>query len=124
MGDKVTLNLDNSQTEALQQMERDGIEDNISAAGRTALNAGLVELGYLNGGAPRTALRQTVQTVGSAFFVAAMVWLGLTFFYPLEWRAITIAMLVAGFFCYGLDRLVLRRYEPHVSRRLRVWGGA
>jgi len=119
MGDKVTLNLDTAQSEALQEMERDGSADNISEAGRTALNSGLSELGYLNGRKERD-VGWVLGTLGFVSAVLAMAWLGVTIWLPVEFRTGAMLFLSVSVLAFALDRMVR---GPAVVATVERWLG-
>jgi len=107
MSQTVSAKLDNDQVEHLKQQVDQGRADSISEAVRNEINGE-------NG---RTALRGAVMRFGDAFGLVAIIWLGLTFLYPLGFRMFAIPVFVVSVSLYGLDR-VLGRYEPAVSNRL------
>jgi len=126
MGSRETVRLENKQMEAAAEMERQGEADNKSEALRTAMNVGFSEMGYLNGNgreAQDTRLRAAASRFGEAFGLLGFMWIGVSFFMPLEFRMLAIAPFAASAACFGLDRL-LESVEPAVSQRiLRVFRG-
>lgn len=109
------------QTEAVDQVQELGLAENKSEALRTLVNEGEVSLG-LNGHDGATRLQSVVKRLADAFGFAGIVFLGLTFWFPVEVRAVALASTWGvAVVLYGLDR-VLARVEPRVSARL-PWGG-
>lgn len=117
MGEHKSVRLEKKQLDAISEMAEDGVADNESEALRNALDVGLHEYGYLNGGTQDTLLRQLTRRVGDAFGLLGILWLGVTFVYPIELRAFAIPIFLVALGLYGLDRL-LAGFEPGVSKRL------
>lgn len=114
MADTVSVRLERSQIQAIEEMDDDEVADNQSEALRMALNAGLTELGYMNGGEYDSLLRINTRRAGLALGGAGMVVLGLSLFGPLAGRLIGVSLLLAAMTCYGVDRL-LALLEPGVT---------
>jgi len=126
MGERKSIRLENKQLDAAGEMERQGEADNRSEALRTAINVGFSEMGYLNGDGRETQdtrLRAVASRFGEAFGLLGLMWVGVSFFMPLEFRMLAIAPFAASAACFGLDRL-LESVEPAVSQHLiRVFRG-
>lgn len=114
MADTVSVRLERSQIQAIEEMDDDEVADNQSEALRMALNAGLTELGYMNNGEYDSLLRINTRRAGLALGGAGMVVLGLSLFGSLAGRLIGVSLLLAAMTCYGLDR-VLAHLEPDVT---------
>lgn len=125
MADQVHVRTDMELKDALDRVKREGDATTDAGAMRTLAREGARERGYLNGHTPMTGLRSGVRTVGAWFLLFAAGWIGLTYFYPVSWRLPAVGMLVSAFVCYGVDKMVLARYEPRVSDRISgLLGGA
>lgn len=91
---------------------------------RKAARENLEARGYLDGHAPMTGLRRGIRTVGAWFFLFAIGWIGVTYWYSIGWRLPAAGLVLSGLVCYGADQ-VLARHEPDLSKRLSaVVGGA
>jgi len=119
MCDRVTVRLENKQTDGLEAMTENGDADNDSEALRTALNIGLGELGYLKGHSDNkdTQLRAWAQRFADAFGLMGLMWVGVTLFLPVGFRVYAIGWFAASLACIAVDR-GLAALEPQVSRRL------
>lgn len=123
MADKVDVRLSSDQMNSLQAMQDEGLADNRSDAIRTALDRGFVQLGYRNGQKRDTRLRLVTRRLADAFALLGVMWIGLSFWLPIEYRAYAVAPLLASVTCLTIDR-VLQSHEPAISRRLAtVLGG-
>lgn len=123
MSEKLGIAFDETQVDALEQMQEEGKADSYSEAGRIACAVGLQEMGYTNGGYSQTMLRRAVREVAKLFLVAGFVIVGLTYFYPLGFRIMAVGPILSGLFLLGVER-VLASVEPTVSNRLKgLFGG-
>lgn len=118
MADPVSVRLDKTQKEGLEAMSENDDAANPSEALRVCVNIGLQECGYANGVKVDTALRQTARRFADTLAGVALVMLGVTMLYPVEFRVFVFGPLMASIACYGLDR-VLAKKEPGVSNWLR-----
>jgi hypothetical protein len=119
MSKSTSVRLDTDHATAITEMVDAGEADSPSEALRQTSQADLARRGYLSGGGgAMTGLRRGVRTVGSWFFLFAVAWVGVTYWYTIDFRLPAAALILSGLFCYGLDRFVLQRYEPGVTRRL------
>lgn len=117
MADNVTARADKDHRNALERMVERGEADSLSEALRQTSQDGLRERGYLNGGTPMTGLRRGVRMIGYWFVMFAAAWIGLTYFYALEFRVPAVFFVLAGLTCFVVD-YGLRHAEPGVSRRI------
>lgn len=118
MGEQKNAWLERHQLEQIDKMVKDGVADNDSEAVRTALDAGLAELGYLSGnGSARTRLRWAVRELARLFTYLGLGWLAATLLFPVEFRLYAVGWFVVALAFLGADR-VLADVEPWVSRRL------
>lgn len=117
MSDVVSAQFDDHQTEAFDQMEKEGDAENQSEALRRAANVGLHEMGYINGEKKETRLKATVHYVSWLFMVAGLVGLAFTIAYPVPARIPSFAVLTVGVVLYGVHEK-LEDVEPDLSRRL------
>lgn len=117
MADNVTARTDKDHRIALEKMVTNGEADSLSEALRQTSQDGLRDRGYLNGGAPMTGLRRGVRMVGYWFVLFTAAWVGLTYFYALEFRLPAVFFVLAALTCFAVD-YGLRHVEPNVSRRL------
>ena len=115
--EKKSVDLEQRQVEALEQMVDYGDADNQSEALRTALDAGAQSLGYRNGRKHDTTFRQSVRRMADAVGLLGLFIVGLTFWGPMEWRILVVVPFLMAAVLYGTDRL-LARVEPTVSNRL------
>ena len=118
MASRKTVRLNKTQENAITDMAERGIADNESEALRTMLNAGMHEYGYNNGEYRNTNLRSVVQEATRILLYAGIAWLGLTVFLPLQFRALSVVLVVGGVFLLGVDQL-LKRVEPRVTDSLK-----
>lgn len=117
MAEHFGVRLERRQINAIEKMEDNGDADNQSEALRTALDAGLAELGYHNGSKRDTRLRALTRRFADAFALLALFWVGMTFLFPMGFRMFAIPVFVISLALYSLDRL-LASHEPAVSKRL------
>lgn len=124
MGERKSIRLSTQQLDALDEMTRQGDADNQSEALRTALNAGLRDMGYRNGEKADTTLRRNIRRSGNVLAMMALGLLGVVLVYPVEiFRLAVVAPAIMSVTMYATD-MVLERYEPAVSRRIvRFFGG-
>lgn len=117
MGKRITGNFDQDEVDGLKQMKKDRDIEHASEAVRIASRAGLQRMGYVEGTNRDTPLRKTSRRFADAFAIVGLIFLGLTWFYPIGFRMIVVGPFAASLACYGLDR-VLKHYEPAVSNRI------
>lgn len=118
MGERKSIRLSTQQLDALEEMERQGDADNQSEALRTALNAGLRDMGYRNGEKADTTLRRNIRRMAHTLAMMAVGMLGVVLVYPVEIvRIAVVAPAVMSVTMYAVDQF-LEQYEPAVSRRL------
>lgn len=118
MSKKLGIAFDESQVEALDEIQKEGKADSYSEAGRIAANVGLQEMGYTNGQKSETALRSVVYRLSWLFSIAGMVGLGFTFAWPVPARIPSFAVLVFGIVLYGVSE-ILESHEPAISKKLK-----
>lgn len=118
MSKSTSVRLDSDHEQALGEMVRAGEADSASEALRQTSQADLVRRGYLSGRGAMTTLRRGVRMVGSWFFLFAVAWIGVTYWYSIGFRLPAVGMVISGLVCYGVDRFVLQRHEPHITARL------
>jgi hypothetical protein len=106
----------------LEEMSESGDADNQSEALRSVVTAGLHQKGYLTANGRKTPLREASRRLGETFALLGVIWLGVSFWLPIEMRSLVVAPLAASVACFGIER-ALRTWEPAVSKRLlRVFG--
>lgn len=121
MADPTPVRYEQRHHEAAEEAQEVGMAPNQSEAFKTLVEAGAKHHG-LNGHDGTTRLRSVVKRLADAFGFAGIVFLGLTFWFPVEVRAVALASTWGvAVVLYGLDR-VLARVEPRVSARI-PWGG-
>lgn len=108
MAKPVTAKLDEDQVDYLQEMVDHGDASSISEAVRS-------EIGH--GNHTNTALRRTLRRFADSSALLGIFWIGLTFLYPLQYRAFAIPIFLVALSLYLTDR-ALEHYEPAISRRL------
>lgn len=115
------IRLEQRHQDAIEEAEEVGLGSNGQEAARALLDAGAKHHG-LNGHSGDTRLQGVVRRLADAFAFAGVVFIGLTFWFPLEVRAVALASTWGvAVVLYGLGR-VLARVEPRVSVRI-PWGG-
>lgn len=117
MGERKSIRLERKQLDGISAMVEGGDADNDSEALRTALNAGLAELGYRNGERNDTTLRMASRRFADAFSLLGVMWLGMSFWLPIEFRIYAVGPFAASVACLAIDR-GLQAHEPRVSRRI------
>lgn len=122
MAETYGARLNKHQEQSLEEMVAQGDADNTSEALRMALDSGLAELGYQHGQQKDTRLRRLLRRAADAFGLAALVWVGLTFLYPIGFRMWAIPLFTVAVGLYVADR-GLARHEPAVSQRLGAFFG-
>jgi hypothetical protein len=121
MSDHFTIRFEQKYTDLIDEAEDAGLGSNGTEAVKALLDAGAMHHG-LNGHAGNTQLQRVVSRLADAFAFAGIIFIGLTFWFSVEVRAVALASTWgAAVVLYGLDR-VLARYEPRMSARL-PWGG-
>lgn len=114
---KTSIDLEQRHYRLAEEMEENGDADNQSEAIRTAIDAGGKAMGYLNGEKHDTRLRTISRRFADAFALLGLMWLGLTFFLPVEMRMFAVGPFAASVACLAIDR-GLAAVEPRVTRRL------
>lgn len=117
MGKRITGNFDQDEVRGFLELKADQNVEHTSEAVRIASRAGLQKLGYVDGTKQDTTLRKTARRFADSFTLLGVFWLGLTFVYPLELRALAIPIFLVALAMYLMDR-ALGSCEPAVSRRL------
>ena len=108
MAQPVTAKLDDDQVDYLKEKVECGEAGSISEAVRSEID---------HGNATNTALRRMLRRTADSTTFLGVFWVGLTFVYPLEFRAFAIPIFAVALALYISDR-VLEGYEPAFSRRL------
>lgn len=112
----VTAKLDESQVEHLKEMEEKGEAGSISEAVR-------MEIGRGGGVTAETTLKRFVSRSADSLGMLGVIWVGMTFVYPLEFRAFAIPIFMVALSLHVVDR-ILAAHEPEVTRRITtVFGG-
>ncbi len=117
MTDRLTGKFDQDHVDGFEAMQEAGDADSYSEAIRIACNVGLQNLGYINSERKQTRLRELTRRFADAFALLGLMWLGVSFWLPLEVRMFAIAPFAASVTCYVLDRL-LKTLEPAVTKRI------
>jgi len=117
MAQSVSGRLDDDIVDGLEEMTDNGDAENISEALRMTCSAGLRQYGYYWGEKRDTRLRKTVRRFIDAFALLGVMWIGVSFWLPLELRALAAAPFAASAACLSIDR-VLATHEPAVSNWL------
>jgi len=122
MGEKITARFDGEQVAGFNEMQDDDAADSTSEAVRQAAAVGLHEMGYVNGATEQKAnIEHAGEVVGWLFGVAALAWLGVTLFYPVEVRLPALAALAASLSAFGVARAA--GHGPLRERLAAVVGG-
>lgn len=108
MARPITAKLDDDQVDHLQQMVDVGEASSISEAVRMQVGRGSMT---------DTALRRTIRRFADSSALLGLFWVGLTFLYPLGFRAFAIPVFAIAVSLYAAER-VLGAYEPAISMRL------
>lgn len=103
MGDKVTLNLDGEQSEALKDMAQEEA-DSVSEAGRMALSAGLSKYGYTVNGQHSSWVAWAFGELAKISAYAGIGWLMATLFFPVELRALSVMFFAVALGFIGAER--------------------
>lgn len=122
MSRNASIQLDQHQLDAFQNMKDEEIGDTHTERHKMVLDRGFRELGYIDGSYPDTVLRSAFRRLADSFAIVGLMMVGLTLFMPLEVRALALGPFIASIACYTIDR-VLKRVEPSVSNRLMFWRG-
>lgn len=112
-----SVDLEDRQYQIASSMSDNGDAATQSEAIRDAIEHYAQDLGYINGEKRDTQLRQTLRRFGDAFALLGLMWLGLTFLYPLGFRMWTIPILGISLTLYATDR-ALKRIEPRLTYQL------
>lgn len=115
---KTSIALENRHFDIAEEMVDNGDVDNQSEMVRTAIDHYAHTRGYhTNGDKHQTRLRTLLRRLGDAFGLLAVLWIGLTFYYPLELRGFAIPFLLVALTFHATDRLLATR-EPALSHWL------
>ena len=103
MGESNTLRLDSDHWDGIDQRVEQGDAANRSEAARQIMSAGLHSLGYQVETA--SSLARAGNLVGWACGLSALLWLTLTFAYPIELRMPALVLMFGSLAGFGVARL-------------------
>lgn len=113
----LSAKFDKRQRKALAEIQEDDHADNTSDAIRTAVDAGLAELGYINGEHEETRLEWLVGELARVFAYLGLGWLAATLYFPVGFRLYAVGWFVVALACMALQS-ILDSHEPGISHRL------
>jgi hypothetical protein len=119
MAERVSVQLEQHQREAISDMVDRGIADNESEAHRMCLNAGKREFGYKNGHYTETSLLSWLTQAAYLLTMAGLVGLAFTFAYPVGARIPSFAVIVVGVSIQAFVVPAVEKREPKVTKRLK-----
>ena len=122
MSNTISAKFDNDETAALKDIADSGEAENISEALRMTCREGLAKRGYAAGECRNTYLRKAIRRGADATALLGILWIGLTFFFPVVLRAFAIPIFMIAVTLYSADR-VLAQAEPGVSDWLKGFLG-
>lgn len=120
MAKQVSARLDEPQVDGIQSAIDDGTVDSSSEAIRQGVDYWLAEYGYKTHTRSDTTLRQAIRRAADSSALLGVLWVGMTYLFPIGFRVWAIPIFLIAVTFYGVDRL-LARIEPAVSNRLRLW---
>jgi len=131
MAEVKSARLTRPQLDAIEAMVEDGTADNASEALRVAVDSGLVEMGYRGGVEPTSTdpypgVRAAARRFRDAFVLLTVMWVGVSFWLPLELRIYAVAPFGAAVASDTVDRAVSRwghRIGPQTTPAVADGGG-
>jgi len=113
MAEVKSARLTRPQLDAIEEMVDEGRADNASEALRVAVDSGLVEMGYRGAAASDTddtypGVRAAARRFRDAFVLLGVMWLGVSFWLPLELRIYATGPFAAAVACDGIERSINR----------------
>ncbi len=113
----LSAKFDKRQRDGLAEIQEDGLADNTSDAIRTAVDAGLSELGYTNGSHDQTRLEWLAGELARVFAYLGLGWLAATLYFPVGFRLYAVGWFVVSLACMALQN-ALESHEPGISQWL------
>ncbi|UIP01743.1 ribbon-helix-helix protein, CopG family (plasmid) [Halobaculum sp. CBA1158] len=104
--------------EAVDDLRRAREMQHTSEAVREAIETGVTELGYLSEGPRMTPVRQHVRRIANLLFAASMTLFVLSAVTSAEYSFAGLGVFAGCIFAMGVERFVIPRFEPALSRRL------
>lgn len=105
MSKSTSIRLDNDHEDALDRMVKRGDADSPSEALRQTSQRDLARRGYLTGNGP-SPLAKALDTVGLVCGIIGLVWVAVTFLYPVEVRIWAVSFMLASVLAYSGKRLI------------------
>jgi len=109
MAEVKSVRLTRPQLDGIEEIVEDGRADNDSEALRVAVDSGLVEMGYRgpvesDDNDVYPGVRAAARRFRDAFVLLGVMWLGVSFWLPLELRIYAVGPFAAAVACDGFDR--------------------